>query len=462
MSDAQTQRATAKPNIVFILADDMRKDDMKYMPKTRSLLGERGMGFRNAFVSHPLCAPSRSTIMRGQYAHNTGVWSNSSTDSSSTSIGGWKAYQRNGNEQDNVGTRLQDAGYRTGLFGKYLNGYTNTTFIPRGWDRWFALFSSGDLHYFDYDVNDQGTTRHFGNTDSDYKTDVLSRKTNAFISDSAARGTPFFAYVAPTAPHDPATPAPRDAHAHDGVNGPRLSSFNEADVSDKPSWIRRLPRLTADQIAAIDKRHEKRIESLQAVDDLVEGVVGTLRNAGVLSNTYIFFTSDNGFHHGEHRIPRQKWRPYEEDIQMPLVVRGPGIAAGSTTYKLVLNTDYLPTFTDLAGEQSPPYVDGRSLRPVLNESVTSWRSAILLEAAANYSPAYYGIRTASTNGITRRKYVEYAGGARELYNLESDAYELTNRYNATTPPTGLASRRKALKSCGADAAVTCRVAENGP
>jgi N-acetylglucosamine-6-sulfatase len=115
MSDTQTQRVTAKPNIVFILADDMRKDDTKYMPKTRSLLRERGMGFRNAFVSHPLCAPSRATIMRGQYSHNTGVWSNSSTDSSSTGIGGWQAYQHNGNENDNVATRLQDAGYRTGF-----------------------------------------------------------------------------------------------------------------------------------------------------------------------------------------------------------------------------------------------------------------------------------------------------------------------------------------------------------
>jgi N-acetylglucosamine-6-sulfatase len=462
MSEAQAQTLTGKPNIVFILTDDMRKDDMMCMPKTHSLLREQGIGFRNAFVSNALCAPSRASMMTGQYSHNNGVWSNSSTDSPSTTIGGWQAYQDNGNEKDNVATRLQDAGYRTGLFGKYLNGYTDTTFIPQGWDRWFAAFSSGDARYFDYDVNDQGTVRHFGTKDSDYKTDVLSRQTNAFIGNSVSQGKPLFAYVAHIAPHEPSTPAPRDLHTFDGLKAPRLPSFNERDVSDKPSWIRKLPRLTSDGITAINKRHEKRVESLQAVDDLVEGVVGELENAGVLSNTYIFFTSDNGFHHGEHRIPRQKWRPYEEDIQMPLVVRGPGVAAGSTTYKLVLNTDYLPTFTDLAGEQSPPYVDGRSLRPVLNESVTSWRSAILLEAAANNSPAYYGIRTVSTNGITRRKYVEYAGGARELYNLESDAYELTNRYKATTPPTGLPSRLKALKSCGADAAVTCRVAENGP
>jgi N-acetylglucosamine-6-sulfatase len=121
----------AKPNFVFILTDDMRKDDLKYMPKTKALLKDAGMTFENAFVSNALCCPSRATIMRGQYSHNNGVWSNSSTDSSSTTSGGWQAYRQNGNEADNVATRLQGAGYRTGLFGKYLNGYTNTTYIPQ-------------------------------------------------------------------------------------------------------------------------------------------------------------------------------------------------------------------------------------------------------------------------------------------------------------------------------------------
>jgi arylsulfatase A-like enzyme len=188
-------------------------------------------------------------------------------------------------------------------------------------------------------------------------------------------------------------------------------------------------------------------------------VVGTLRNAGALGNTYIFFTSDNGFHHGEHRIPLEKWRPYEEDIHMPLLVRGPGVAAGATTYKLALNTDYLPTFTDLAGAQRPPYADGRSLNPVLDGSVTSWRSAILLEAAAHYSPAYRGIRTSSTGGIPKRKYVEYKGGARELYGLDRDPYELTNSYDAAAPPKALAARLQALKPCATDA---CLKAEDGP
>jgi N-acetylglucosamine-6-sulfatase len=456
MRKAKALTGPVQPNIVFILADDMRKDDLKYMPKTEALLQNAGMTFENAFVSNALCCPSRSTIMRGQYSHNTGVWSNSSTDSSSTTAGGWQVYQQNGNEADNVATRLQGAGYKTGLFGKYLNGYDNTTYRPPGWNRWFGAFTSGNLHYFDYDVNDQGTITHYGTSNSDYSTDVISRQADAFISSSASQGTPFFAYVAPLAPHDPSTPAPRDAHDYDGIKGPRLPSFNEADVSDKPSWIRKLSKLSSSQISAINKRHENRVESLQAVDDLVEGVVNTLNNANALDNTYIYFTSDNGFHNGEHRIPKQKWRPYEEDIHMPLLVRGPGVAAGSTTYNLTLNTDYMPTFLDLAGAQIPSYVDGRPLRPVLDGSATTWRSAILPEAAANYSPAYEGIRTIS---VPARNYIEYAGGTKELYNLDSDPYELTHVYNSIAPPSELVSRLQALKGCAGSG---CYTAENGP
>jgi N-acetylglucosamine-6-sulfatase len=467
IDEAQAQTVTtvsAKPNIVFILTDDMRKDDLKVMPKTKELLQSKGMTFENAFVSNSLCCPSRATIMRGQYSHNNGVWSNDPTTDPSTS-GGWETYKSVGDEEDNVATRLDVAGYRTALIGKYLNGYRNTTDVPPGWDRWFATVEPGTYDYFDYDINDNGTKRHYGTSDSDYKTDVLSRKTDAFITNSAPGG-PFFAYVAPVAPHEPSTPAPRDAHSYDGIRGPRLPSFNEKDVSDKPSWMRRLPRLTATQIADIDDRHERRVETLQAVDDLVGKMVGTLKNAGVMSNTYIFFTSDNGWHHGEHRVPQGKWRSYEEDIHMPLLVRGPGVGAGSTTSKLTLNTDYLPTFTNLAGAQTPPYVDGRSLKPVLSGSATRWRNAILLEAPPNLSgrPAYRGIRTVSTSTTTKSKYVEHANGERELYRLDSDPFELINLYRATNSPSGLASHLKALKTCKANAApprVTCQVAEGG-
>jgi N-acetylglucosamine-6-sulfatase len=451
---AVTQTGHAKPNFVFILADDMRNDDLKYMPKTRALLEEKGIRFANAYVSNPLCCPSRATIMRGQYAHNTGVWSNVPPD------GGWQSYQSHGNEQDNVATRLHDAGYSTALLGKYLNHYEGTA-VPPGWDKWFATFT---FEYYDYDVNDNGTIRHFGKGERDYHTDVLSRQTRRFIDATVARGMPFFAYVAPLAPHEPAIPAPRDEHVFDGERGPRLPSFNETDVSDKPPWVQQWPRLSADQTARIDYRHETRVESSQALDDLVEEVVSKLQDEGELDNTYVVFTSDNGWQEGEHRIPEGKTWAYEQNTHVPLLIRGPGIQAGSTTHKLTLNTDFFPTFTDLAGIQTPNYVDGRSLRSILKGNTpTTWRTAILLERRNPYPDhlqslyagrSFYGIRTSS--GM---KYIEYSLGPRELYDLNTDPYELTNSYDATAPPKGLATHLEALKGCAGDA---CRAAENGP
>jgi N-acetylglucosamine-6-sulfatase len=440
-----------KPNFVFVLADDMRKDDLRHMPRTRSLLQDEGTSFANAFVSNPLCCPSRATIMRGQYAHNTGVWSNVE----SSPAGGWQAYRENGLEKDNVATRLDDAGYRTALIGKYFNGYNRgVNYVPPGWDRWFA---APGFHYYDYSVNDDGTIRHFGGSDNDYHTDVLRRQARAFVGSSAAQGKPFFAYVSAIAPHEPATPAPRHLHTYDGEQTARTPSFQEENVSDKPPRMRSRPLLNREQIANVDRRHERRAETLQALDELVAGVVGKLRAEGVLGNTYVLFTSDNGWSEGEHRRASGKANPYEEDIHMPLLVRGPGVAAGSTTRELTLNTDFLPTFTDLAGVQTPGYVDGRSLRPLLEGSVTSWRSAILLEGRegpwTHAASSYHGIRTSAG-----KKYVAYENGFRELYYLNADPYELTNRYDVFTPPTNLATRLKALKGCAGDG---CRTAEDG-
>ena len=441
----------AKPNIVFILTDDMRKDDLKYMPKTRALLGNKGMRFEKAFVSLATCCPSRATIMRGQYAHNHGVWFTKDTPD-----GGWQGYKNLGNEQDNIATRLHDAGYRTALFGKYLNFYDDATTVPPGWDKWFAKLPG--TAYFNYSVNDNGTEKYFGTSESDYSTDVFRRQTRTFIDASLAASTPFFAYVAPSAPHDigphePPIPAPRHEHAFDGEQAPRLRSFNEQDVSDKPPHIKSLPLLTDAKIAEIDTFHEGRIESLQAVDELVQAVVGRLQAVGALENTYVVFTSDNGFHHGEHRIPQGKTQPYEESIRMPLLIRGPGVQAGTSTNKLTLNTDFFPTFTDLAGVTTPEYVDGRSLRPILEGTATPWRSAILLEQKKDPTASFSGIRTSDA-----RKYIEYQDGFKELYELKSDPYELNNSYEAAAPPEGLPTRLQALKGC---AGTTCRVAEGG-
>jgi N-acetylglucosamine-6-sulfatase len=488
------QTAAPQPNIIFILADDMRKDDLNaYMPKTTMKLVAKGMSFENAFVSNALCCPSRATIMRGQYAHNTDVWFNNNVFDPDPNVrdGGWLGYHGNGYEDDNVATRLKDAGYTTGFFGKYLNGYSSTT-VPPKWDDWFAFTTLG---YYNYDVTDNegdttdntGITKHFGTRNSDYSTNVLNSQVQEFIRANAAPGKPpIFAYAAPYAPHAPATPGPGDKQTFNGLKAPRLPSFNERDVSDKPPWIQSLRRFSSDDIANIDQRHEDRVETLQAVDDLVAAVVRTLGEQGVLSNTYIVFTSDNGFHHGEHRIRYGKARPYEESVRVPLVIRGPGVVVPpvgqppSSTDKLVLNTDYFPTFMELAQTQTPPYVDGRSLLPILTgPAPTSWRTAILIEGRKNSADPeivldrnYNGIRTSTD------KYIEYesisgSGNIRELYDLRPsvDPFELTNTYSSANPDvpplSDLRAQLNALKGCQPDVPATpedesCQTAENGP
>jgi N-acetylglucosamine-6-sulfatase len=358
---------------------------------------------------------------------------------------GWQAYKNKGYEQNNVATRLNNAGYRTALIGKYLNGYKSSS-VPPGWDYWFGKFNS---QYFDYGVNINGTIRHFGTAESDYATDVIRKQTRQFIGTS---NRPFFAFVTATAPHEPYIPAPRDMHVYDGLEAPRLPSFNEGDVSDKPPWISSLPILTSAQIAEMNRRHEMRAEMLQSLDNLVEGVVNQLWESRKLGNTYIFFTSDNGWHHGEHRIPKEKGMPYEESIHVPLLVRGPGVAAGSTTSKLALNTDYFPTFTNLAAIQKPSYVDGRSLGPVLKGNATTWRSAILLEGAKGLVSANSGVRTNTS------KYVEYESGRRELYDLVEDPYEQQSLHQIAPADLNqsLSTRLDRLRGCARD---TCRNAE---
>jgi len=455
LTKAYTQRSeptapaqtTANPNFVFIIADDMRYDDLAYMPKTRNLLGARGMPFSNAYVADALCCPSRTSILTGMYTHNHNVWFNSSSRE-----GGWQGFKTQGHEKDNLATRLHSAGYTTGLIGQYVKNYDGSS-VPPGWDYWFGHYGGA---YYSLDVNDNGTDRHYGSSASDYSTDVYSNEAQNFIGTSAQSGDPFFAYVAPTAPHYPLKAAPRDLHTYDGLKTPRPPSFNEADVSDNSPSIKKLSLSTA-QIAQIDARQEDRAETLQALDDLVEGLVNKLKSAGVLNNTYIFFTSDNGFEMGEHRIFDAKRQPYEESIHVPLLVRGPEVAAPLTTANLTLNTDFFPTITDLAGIQTPSYVDGRSLRPVLKGSATTWRTAILLETRFETGTKrdFYGIRTSYG-----KKYIEYAGGFRELYDLNpnTDPYELSNSYSATNKPTRLAARLQSLKVCAGNA---CRAAENG-
>lgn len=496
--------ASGRPNILFVLTDDMRVDDLQHMSSVRSLIADQGATFDNHLDNVTLCCPARTSILRGQYSHNTGVLSNGGTN------GGFETFYAAKGESTTVATALHDAGYRTGLFGKYLNGYPNTagdSYVPPGWDSWSSASKGNAYAEYDYTLNQNGQQVEHGRSPQDYGTDVYVGQTQDFIAQSARDGKPFFAYLSVYAPHQPATPAPQDADAFPGLQAPRDPSYNEADVSDKPGYIRDLPELRPNQQAKIDQLARLRAQSLQAVDRGVASLVEQLQRTGQLQSTYIVFTSDNGFHLGQHRLPAGKQTAYETDIHLPLLVRGPGVAPGSHVSALTGNVDLAPTFAAWAGSSLADDPDGRSLVPLLPSPSTDgqvtpagWRQAFLLEhwaeradqrdrsAAAALEPddldqtgAQDGGTTSSTRAARARQsaaarspipefqglrtaryaYVEYVTGEKELYDLRDDPDELVNTVSTADPAllAGLHAQLDELRRCRGDA---CRQAEAHP
>jgi N-acetylglucosamine-6-sulfatase len=273
------QASAAKPNIVLILSDDMRADDLAYMSKTQELVAGQGAEYKNAFVTTPLCCPSRASILRGQYAHNHGVQRNGR---------GYERFAALGRESSTVATWLHSAGYETALVGKYLNGYDleDASHVPPGWDEWYAVLK--DDSYYDYDLSENGVPIHYGSTEAAYQTDVLAQKATDIVRRSADDGRPLFLYVAPKAPHWLYTPAVRHEGLFEGMTAPRTPSFNEEDVSDKPGWVSQLPRFDAVQAAAIDEAQRGRLQTLQALDDLVAGVIDEIPPRGARHSSRSF------------------------------------------------------------------------------------------------------------------------------------------------------------------------------
>jgi arylsulfatase A-like enzyme len=458
------------PNLVYVVADDLDVASMASLPELRPLLQDAGMTFTNAYVSLSLCCPSRSTMLRGQYAHNTGVFWNKGR------FGGYDRFRDTGDEASTLATWLHDAGYETALMGKYLNGYPDRDeprAIPPGWSTWVAPSGGDPYGEFKYRLNVDGRVEWRGGRDEDYLTDVLAEHAAAFIDRAAGESRPFFLYVAPFAPHAPETPAPRHAGLFLDAHAPRGPAFDEADVSDKPPWLRAAPPIDAAHIADADTRWRRRLQSMEGVVDLLRTLLTRLQADGVLDRTWIVFTSDNGFHFAEHRLHPGKNSAYDEDLRVPLIVRGPGVPAGATDDHLVVNTDYAPTFAALAGVTPPIAVDGRSLVPLLlQEGPTPWRTAFLMEHRApmdapfhrkveepddpdahNGFPPFVGVHTAD------RVYVEYQDGERELYELRTDPAELDNLANRTDAGTlaALHAWVEALRTCAGE---TCREAED--
>ena len=397
-----------RPNIVLILTDDQRWDTLAAMPNVQRLLARPGVTFDNAFVDDPLCCPSRSSILTGRYVHSTGVWQNTPP------LGGFAAFD----DRSTVATWLHGAGYRTALVGKYLNRY-ESSYIPPGWDRWVAFDGGASRYalYYRYVLNVDGRPEVHGGGPGDYSTTVLTRHAVDFICDT--RG-PLFLSFDPYGPHWPYTPAPEDRYS--GPIPPPRPSYDEADVADKPLWIRTIPPLDAARDAQVDQIRRATYDTLVSLDRSVGEIVGALQRTGRLGNTLLVFTSDNGLNWGEHRWV-DKVAPYEESIRVPMVVRYDpvvGDRAGTVDSRLVVNIDLAPTFADAAGVAAPE-AEGRSILPLIAGDPVTWRSDFAIEHLADVMvPSYCGVRS------TRFAYVAYATGEEELYDLERDPYELTN------------------------------------
>lgn len=406
---AQPPSERAPSAIVLVVTDDQRFDTLWAMPTVQRELVRRGASFPEAFVVNPLCCPSRATILTSRYSHSTGVYRQVPP------FGRFEWFR----DDSTLATWLHEAGYTTGLFGKYLDGYQHaglTGYIPPGWDRWAAFVHS---QYEDYALQVDGVVRRFGHDPGDYSTNVLASMAEAFVRETPG---PLFVYLAPAAPHGPAPPAPGDEGAFADLAPWRPPSYDEADVSDKPAWVRDLWPLGEPRRAHIDELRRNQYASLLAVDRAVAGLIDALRDTGRLADTLFLYTSDNGLLWGEHRW-RRKEAAYEEAIRVPLVVRwdAGGVIPRSRPDLLAANVDLAPTIADAVGIAAPG-AEGLSLLPTLRGEPGPTRADLLIEhlAGANPVPTYCAVRS------RRWTYVRYVTGEEELYDLRADPYQLQN------------------------------------
>jgi N-acetylglucosamine-6-sulfatase len=451
LAPAGADGPAVRPNVVVLMTDDQTLRSMRAMPRTRALIGDAGARFANAFVNNPRCCPSRATFLTGQYSHNHGVLTNGPPS------GGWQRLRGTSNW---LPTWLRQAGYRTAHVGKFLNHYgrDDPREVPPGWDEWYATVDPTTYRYYGYTVNENGQLRTYGRDQEPqwYSTDFTARRSAGIVERLAPAAQPFFlsvAFLAPHTggPHEPGDPpgvgTPAVAPRHRGFFGatplPRPASFDEADVSDKP-WSMRRSRLGTRAIGEIESLYRQRLESLLAVDEGIERIVAALRSAGELEQTLIVFTSDNGYMAGEHRLPHGKAKAYEPAIRVPLLLRGPGVPAGTRPDQLVTNADLAPTILDVARAVPGRPQDGRSLLPLSRDSALGRNRPLLIEVAKGAAMRTTAIRT------SRWLYAEHAGGGRELYDLARDPQQLASLHAAPALAglrAALARRLDALRRC---------------
>lgn len=453
---AGTAGASGRPNIVFVLTDDLSTNLLPFMPEVQDMQ-RNGMTFSNYYVSDSLCCPSRSSILSGNFPHDTDVFVNVGGH------GGFHTFHSRGEERHTFAVALQSAGYRTALMGKYLNGYLNgpgspsdvpETYVPPGWSEWDV----GGQAYpeFDYTLNENGLLNQYGHQPADYLTDVMARRGVDFIHRSVQAGQPFFLELATFAPHSPYVPAPRNADDFPGLTAPRVPSFDMLPLHP-PSWLAHRKPLTPAEILKLDRDFRRRAQSVEAVDAMIGQIRQELAADGVAGNTYLVFSSDNGLHLGEYRLTAGKMTAFDTDIRVPLVISGPGVPAGTTSGAMTENIDLAKTFSAIGGTDLPS--DGHSLLPLLQGGTPAdWRNAILVEhhgpdlsqedpdfqrMSGGNPRTYEAVRTHSF------LYVEYNNGEREFYDLRRDPFELDNIAGelTTTDLTLLHAELRELEDC---------------
>ncbi|HET7445536.1 MAG TPA: sulfatase-like hydrolase/transferase [Solirubrobacterales bacterium] len=518
-ASAAATSAKQKPSFVVIQTDDQTLDQLyaeftpvggatiKAMPYTLELIAGKGVTFSRYYVSYPLCCPSRVSLLTGRYAHNHNVRGNVPPE------GGYTGFSIRNAYSHNIATWLQGAGYRTIHVGKFLNGYGDEPFdngrtVPPGWSAWHTVLNADTDHYFyGYTLNDNGSidgpfgdsgsweTREYGAIDDFgcpfaplngqpclYETDIFNRIATEELAGTSPE-QPFYLQVDYTAPHGdfrkPAGPEPATRHYNTFAGAPfphgPSEGFNEGNVNDKPRFIREASYLSPTDIHTYRIYYQKALESLRSVDEGVKQIVDTLGALHRLRNTYIIFTSDNGFFYGEHRLTGGKFLAYEPSTHLPFLMRGPGIKPGTETGQLASNVDIAPTVLELAGVTADKSIDGSSLYPYAHDSALRTRRPVLFESfvqtndveengggpASTPTPLATGasgggpgvnsrpksLPPQNENGAKRGasasivappknyygiiygpwKYIEWPDGEKELYDLTKDPYELNNK-----------------------------------
>jgi arylsulfatase A-like enzyme len=483
-----------RPSFVVIQTDDQTLGELyagfgqprlQAMPNTLNLIAKRGETFNNYYVSYPLCCPSRVSLLTGRYSHNNGVKGNVQPN------GGYFGFSFRAAYEHNLAVWLQDAGYRTIHVGKFLNGYgdepyDNGTTIPPGWSAWHTVEKADTTHYYyGYSLNDNGQidgpfgdsgsweNREYGPRDDIgcpfaptnglpcyYETDTLTNIATAEMQGTSPE-QPFYLQLDYTAPHGdfrhPAGPEPAPRHNEWFRGAPfphsRSEGFDEGNVADKPRFIREAPYLSLGDIHTYRVYYDKALESLRSIDDGVKQLIDTLGSLHRLRNTYVIFTSDNGFFFGEHRLIGGKFLAYEPSTHLPFLIRGPHIRPGTESNELVGNIDIAPTVLELAEAEADKSIDGRSmvpfmrdpnlrtLRPYLFESFVE--SSDVDEQGAIAEPGDQSGRTSAKGRSATAsllappkdyeglrlgpyKYIAWPDGEKELYDLEKDPNELNN------------------------------------